>query len=96
VRTTESAGMGISLSEQFANAIEFRHNWGAKIRSGDNAISGFSVENTSGITWLVVVKSSGSLMIPPGGITFSVLSVKWMLDPSKWRSTDLEFAGSWP
>ena len=83
VKIVEPVGIVISLFEQFANAIEFKHNWGAKTRSGDKAISGFSVENTSGTTWLVVVKSSGNLMIPPGGITFSVLSEKWMLEPSK-------------
>ena len=75
MRTTESVGIEISVSEQFANAIEFRHNWGEKTRSGDNAMSGLSVEDTSGITWLVVTKLRSSVMIPPGGITFSVRRV---------------------
>ena len=92
MRTTESAGIGISVSEQFANAIEFRHNWGEKTRSGDNDMLGLSVEDTSGITWLVVTKLRGRVIIPPGGITFSVRRVKWILEQLKWRSTSLELA----
>ena len=49
VRTTESDEMDTLVSEQLASEIELMHNWGEKTRSGDNAIFGFKVDDTSGI-----------------------------------------------
>ena len=89
MRTTESDEMDTLVSEQLASEIELMHNWGEKTRSGDNAISGFKADDTSGIAWLVVTKLRGSVTIPPGGISFSVRRVKWRLERSKWRSNCL-------
>ena len=79
----ESEEMEILVSEQLASEIELIHSCGENTRSGDKVMFGFRADDTSGITWLVVTKLRGNVIISPGGISLSLRRVKWRLDSSK-------------
>ena len=83
VSIMDSAEIVMAVSEQLVSEMELMHSCGAKTKSGDKAILGSKEDDNLGITWVVVTKLSGIVMISPVRISLSLSRRKWSLERSK-------------